>query len=380
MATYVRNPELTVTIGGSTMTDVLEARSQLGFNMKTATATITLRNMPTINPWDTVVISSGSVLGDMATRFTGYFLDYAPQLYEKTVTLSCKGLLARAELYRALTNVDMSSEAANLLIGLADWGHYDEVMVATILFICSLTPGWSPCGEDHPVAIEGTSRLLGTINGGKGFNWSKGSTAMSFIDELDQITGYRTFDTSSGTIVRQQIRTAPSTPNYTFTEGVDISSATISDSTSGASNKVMVTGWNGDKTDREYSASATSTALMIGGSQWYIPTEISSAMIENATESVVVTGSHYWSASYVHGLSCEFVANWQLAELNVRRQTITLETPRADLIEPGMTVLVIAPSRLGTATSGHAYWVQQVDTQYARDGKFSQVLTCLAPH
>jgi hypothetical protein len=289
-------------------------------------------------------------------------------LYENTVRLICKGKLQRCDTYKAMTNVDMSSQAYNEQLDPPEgYGHSDEVMVTTILFIAGLATATDPAAD----GILGTGRTLGSVCGGKGFEWDKGSSALSWIESLEQVTlGYRTFDAMDGTIKRQQISTVPSaTADWTFTEGVDIFRASESETILDTRNEVVVSGWNGDKTERTYTARGTNPWLVgteAGGTatQWYLSQRIDSPMIE---QSDTIGGTA--------GISAREVASWQLAELNRRVERVTLTTPRDDLVQPGQTVAIAAPIRLGIDDVN--YWVQNVDVSADRRGSFSQVLTCL---
>jgi hypothetical protein len=204
----------------------------------------------------------------------------------------------------------------------------------------------------------------------QGFNWEKGESGLSFIEKIEDVgLGWRTFDGMDGTIKRTQISTiAAGSAQFTFTEGVDIYRATESDTVLESRNRVYVEGYNGDKTERTYTAEAANPWLVGSGTnpttQWYFTDNISSPMIETAT-----------SIGGTVGISAREVASWKLAELNRRVQRVILTTPRDDLVEPGDTICVVAPTRLDITSRN--YWVQNVDVSIDRRGKFSQVLTCI---
>ena len=369
MTNIVRYPYIGVTVAGGTLTDVLAARVQAGYDLRVAQAEVICRALPAgAVPWANVTITLGGNAATAAKRFDGYFVEPAYSLLEYTVTLVCKGTLQRAATFEAQTEVDMTSFAVNDPLGLP-YGHKDEVMVSTVLYIVGIAGTFEPSGELAMDGIEGTGRIMGSqIH--NGYNWDKGQNALSFIEKLEEVTlGYRTFDAMDGTIKRQKVSTIPAaTADWTFTEGVDIFRGNASDSVLETRNMVIAEGWNGDKTERTYTAQAANPWLLgSGGSadyQWYLAQKISNAMIESGT---AIGGTA--------GISAREVASWQLAELNRKTDRITLTTPRDDLVEPAQTVCVIAPTRLGAGSAN--YWVQDVDVSVNRDGGFSQVLTLL---
>src|SRR5512143_2632396 len=179
MTNIIRWPYLSVTVAGGTLTDVLAARVQTGYDMRVAQAEVVARSLPAAAvPWGTVEITMGANPATAQKRFSGYFMGAEQQLFEHTVTLVCKGKLQRAETYEAMTDVDMTSKFANQNAGLSTWGHTDEVMVQTILYICGLASQTDPADPQ----IEGTGRLLGSQHI-SGYEWQKGESALSFIEK-----------------------------------------------------------------------------------------------------------------------------------------------------------------------------------------------------
>jgi len=359
MSTTIRTPSLAVTLEGAPLSDVLSARVQAGFNLRVAEAQVTLRALPAgIMPWDEVMIAMGGTAGTAAVRFTGFFVSSKNQLYPKETTLVCKGHLGLAEVLEAQTNVDMATWPG-------DPGHEDEVMISTVLYICGLVPA-----VPAP-AIGGTGQLLGHTSWDWGFEWAKGESGLAFIERLDEVClGWRTYDTFDGTIKRTQITTIPAaSASATFTEHVDIFRATEEMSIIEARNRVVVDGFPGRKEQVEISFTASGGNQFlrtVGGAQWYLTHKFSSPMIEFEKIADKPTG---------YGLSCEEVALWLLTEMNAYSEKVMLVTPRDDVIEPGDTIHLNAPTRLGVHRN---LWVQEVNIEINRQGAFSQVLTCIA--
>lgn len=365
MSTTIRTPSLSVALNGAPLSDVLSARVQTGFNLRVAEAQVVLTAPPSANimPWDEIEITMGGTVGTAAVRFTGFFISYENQLYPKETVLHCKGRLGLAEVLEASTNIDMSTYPGNP-------GHYDQVMVSTVLYICGLAGAWTPSGEDSLPDIGGTGQLLGHTSWDDGFEWRTGESGLSFIERLDEVClGWRTYDTFDGTIKRTQITCIPgASASATFTEHVDIYRATEETSIIGSRNRVVINGFPGrqEQVEISHTAEAENAFLIRDGNQWYLSHSLSSPMIEFQNNADKPAG---------YGLACEEVAHWLLDELNVYSEKVQLTTPRDDVIEPGDTIAIVSPTRLGI--SSRKFWVQEVDLEIGRQGAFSQVLTCI---
>jgi hypothetical protein len=367
----IRTPYLLVTIDGTPVADsVLSARTQLGYNLAVAQGEVSLTELPAgCGPFSTVVISMGAAVGTTAVRFTGYVTQIEHELYPKTVKMTCRGNLQKAETYTAMTDVDMTSYAYYLING-GTFGHHDETMVATVLYIVGLLDD-PISGETVPAEIGGTGLVMGTTaeQGNSAFTWDTGTSGLSYIQKLDAIClGYRTFELADGSIVRQQISALPAvSASATFTEHVDIYRATALDTILEAKNRIKVNGYQKNKTNKvedEVTVTADDTnfwlQILSGGTvQWYVQQAISSGLIEKKL-----------TADAGDGLSCQQVAAWQLAELNVRRLRVNLTTHRDTNIAPGATIAVAAPTRLGITTQN--FWVQEVSCEVNRQNQFTQ--------
>jgi hypothetical protein len=360
MAIY-RQPYVQVTVNATPLTDVLSASVSASINARVATATVEVSGLPAgIVPWDAIVITLGASAATAAVRFTGYFVSAANRLYPKSTTLSCMGKLVLAERYENATQLDMSNAGA---------GATDEVLVSTVLYYCNLAGAWTPA--DAPTAmtgIGGTGKTLGTIARDRAFSWFAGASGLAFIDMLDGVClGYRCYDTFDGTIRRTQITTIPAaTGSATFTEHVDILEATETTTILEASNQVVVTGFAGmtGGAPISYTATGGNPYLVIAGTQRYVTSNLGSATIEKQ-----------YTASAGNGLSCEEVANWLLDERNRYREVVELTTPRDDVIQPGDTISVVAPTRLGI--DARRFWVEGVRVGVDQAGAFTQSFTCL---
>ena len=375
--TYIRKPFAEIKINGTTAGNVLSARTRLGYNLAVAQGEVTLAAPPTgitLAPFAPVTIKLGGTSSTAAVRFTGYITQIDRELYPRSLKLTCRGNLQKAESYTAMTDVDMTGYAGYLLNG-GTYGHHDETIVATILYIVGLLAD-PISGDTVPAAIGGTGLVMGTtvVRGNSAFTWDTGTSALSFIQKLDAVClGYRTFELADGSIVRRQIGALPAlSASATFTEHVDIYRATALDTILEAKNRIKVNGYQKNKTNKvedEVTATADDTnywlQILSGGTvQWYVQQAISSGLIEKKL-----------SSDGGDGLACNTVAAWMLAELNVRRLRVNLTTYRDTNIAPGATIAVNAPTRLGITTQN--LWVQEVGCEINKDNQFVQNLVCI---
>lgn len=358
-----QTPYLQVSVDGTPLTDVLSASVRASLTARVASATVEVTTMPAgILPWSEIVITMGASQATAAVRFTGYFVAPASKLYPKGTTLTCMGKLVKAQIYENPSAVDMSGEGA---------GATDEVLVSTALYKAELSGAWTPA--DAPAAmsgIGGTGKKLGTQARERAFTWFAGASAIAFINLLDVVClGWRTYDAFDGSIKRTLVSTIPAaTAVATFTEHVDILEATDSATILQASNRVIVQGFAGmqGNAPTTYTAEAVNPFLLGGdGTPWYVTSNLGSSTIEKQN-----------TADAGDGLSCEEVANWLLAERNRYREQVELTTPRDDLVEPGDTIAVNAPTRLGIGS--RSFWVESVGCRIDEAGAWSQSFSCIA--
>lgn len=357
-----RQPSLTVTVDGVTLTDVVSASVSLGLSSQVASAEIGVHALPAaLLPWSAVVVTLGATAATAAVRFTGYFIEARQELYPTRIMLACRGKLVLANLHENQTELDLSDGGT---------GATDEVMVSTLLYHAGLSGAWTPA--DAPTAmtgIGGTGKTLGTVAKDAAFTWFAGASPMAFINVLDGVClGYRTYDTFDGTIKRTQLVMIPSiTSVATFTEHVDISAAHETMTIMDVSNRIVVTGFPGldGASPITYTAEASNPFLQIAGVPWYVTSNLGTGVIEKQN-----------TADAGDGLSCEEIANWLLDEKNRYRELVDLTTPRDDLIAPGDTIIVQAPTRLGM--TNRRFWVENLTCSIDESGAFSQTFRCLA--
>lgn len=345
-----RNTSCLVFVGGSQVDNVISASVSLGYDMHFGNAKVVVAGP---NPGGTyfddlsIVVSDGS---QTHTWFSGLLLAVDFDLYPQTVTLNARGRLWQAAQFKLtgdLFGVAQLKDGLFLddLIGAPSGTDQDIVQAA--LAMASL--GGS---------IGGNSRVYGTIAPGE-FAWKENESALSYIQRLDAISGgFRTFETTGGAIFRSQVSSVPGGGiNNTFEEGVDIASGSANKTVLESFNAVRVSGYDvGDFLEpRIFYVSGSG---VIDGTNTFT---FDSKMIERRAES-----------SEGEGMSCEFLANFWLGQLNREIIKLTLVTPRNDDIGPGQVHQINGANRLGTSDQ---LWVQRVDKNYSSSGVISQSIT-----
>jgi hypothetical protein len=214
-------------------------------------------------------------------------------------------------------------------------------------------------------SIGGTGTVMGSV-AREEYVWKQSETLLTYIGRIDAISlGYKTFWNGSD-IVRQQISSRPSgSPDYTFTEGVDISDGNTTRTIREAYNAVRVSGYAvGDYADPRVFYIAESNDFQGGGN----PDRVfpySNPMIERRADS-----------SPGLGMSCESMCNYFLGELNREVVKVSMRTPRDEQFLPAQVHLVQAAGGLADRLNvAEKLWVLRVDGSYAESGAVSQLVS-----
>jgi len=389
MATTVRTTTLAVFVrhaGDTTWTQhagAYAATCSFGFDQRTAEAEVHLTvaaGAPTVTYWDEIRVDMGCTPGHgVATRFEGYLVPLDSGMYPLSGVLHCRGKLYKAAWWRETTvnGKDMSAGGV---------GRADELQVIDVLV---------RCGVPYTAAnIGGTGKALGsviTVGGGDPltpgpFTWGQGESGLAYIERLDEASvpdsaagRYRTFESLAGDVYRIPLSTTPTaTPDFTFTEGVDVLEAAIVRDPDGAGNRVTVLGAPlnistapGIINAMTFTASTPTAPYLPPGlpteadGHAYVATSFTSPMLEKSNTS-----------GGPNVLSCEAVATFLLGEANCVLDTLTFSTPRDDLLGPGQTIHLDSP-RLGITDPAQHYWLQRLEITYDERGQFTQRLTCI---
>jgi len=333
-----RTTNLDASVGGTNLGNAFAARVSLGYDMNYGTCAVDVAgSFPGGGFYDDfdIVVNGEHWFSGILTQ-----VDYT--LYPQVVTLSGRGRLWRAEQARAEGELD--PKTGLLLEELTGGPASDQEIVSSVLDRVGLGLAGG--------SIGGTGVTLGTI-APEEFAWRDTETALSYIQRIDQISlGYRTFESTGGSIFRSQISVFPDGgSDMTFTQGEDIIEAQNSRSVQEAYTAVRVTGYAvGDFLEpRVYVAGSGSNLFAFN-----------SPMIERRDSGS--TGS---------GQTCQAVANYFLDELSRVLVKMRMTTPRNDNIGPGQ-VHSVNSDRLD---HGGPLWVQRVDKEYRADGAIRQTMT-----
>lgn len=337
MSVTVRRPFLKVTVDGIEVADRLSARCAYGYDMRVSEATVVCATKPAwARKWSVVRIEmASSVESSFAQRFEGYLVEFDYALFPRAVSLVCRGYLVKAEMTE---QNDPDGES------FAD--QSDEDQITALLEEVGLG------GVAQNVA--GTGRTLGTV-APDSFVWKQAESALSYVEKLDAVClGYRTFDSMSGTIQRRLITAWPSAyPVATFTEGANIFSGSNQNTVLQIKNRIVCNGYGGA------TATAQQTSPFVPNSG-YVTQTVGSPMVELADGD----GSG--------PLGCDEVALWQLTELNRELYKVRFVTPHDDFVQPGDTIRVVSPDRLGVTAN---FWLQHVEVEVTEAGAFAQTFT-----
>lgn len=378
-------------IGGSVILNDVDVsakvesfRARFGWDMRVSEVDVVFALTPDFADYGSLVIRAGltskdgDTFGPGTQRFNGLAVGqsvqhwpYAPgiagrgwlHLAEQLVVPNDywgDGLLVPPSVRDALPaqylppGVDMSNGA----LGATDWAQ-----VVSILSYAGITTRI----EDYPADIGGFAALLGTqVRSLEQFVWTRGQSGLSYIESLDEIMGYRTFDTPYGWIRRESVSNLVPTFSsvaYTLNENTDIlAGGSITRDYGMVRNRVNVAGWDPGGGGNVYSA--IGAALPLPPGQATVTEYRSSPLIEKTL-----------AADVGEGLSCEQVANFWLAELQYPMFEISnLPTWRDDPFKPGDVIYINCPHLLGV---NQAMTLKHVEVEVTAS-TFTQYLTLRA--
>jgi hypothetical protein len=366
LANVVCNAVLRVWIDGREVTNRLSARAKYGLDLRVAEAEIAVPVVPTwavkYNPTtgrgSIVTIVMGPSPSQAYHRFQGFYTGPKRVLWPRGAVLLCRGLLERARSFQCATEdgLDMSNDGA---------GATDQTQAGAVLDACGLTAA-AVGALGGTRAIGGTGVLMGTVS--DDFTWRERESGLAYIERLDEISvdsngHYRTFETFGGTIVRTFLNTIPTTtPSLTFTEGVDIATADAEESGMERQNRCIVTGYGPTPETAAYAVTEEA------GAAAYIPDTYSNNMIEKDL-----------AADAGDGIAAKTVSDFRYSQRNRDLVKLNFSTPRGDMLGPGQTIRVQGAGgvedRLAVAMN---FWVQHVECEVSKQGKFRQYGQVLA--
>jgi hypothetical protein len=328
-------------MGSQLLPQVLSLRVVFGLDIRVSECYVTVPTLPSwIRKWDPVMVAAGPDPAHLYWRFGGYYLHNRRTLDPIGCELVCYGPLVRARV--TVNNTEGGTDMAN-----SPTGRTDEAVVELALDNSGLTTAeLARLGMGR--FIQGTGKTLGTVAwdvDDLGFPTGplacrQGESWMAYVERLEEVTlGYRTFEAPSGYIVRTLAKPIPSsTAAHSFTEGVDIFSADLTEEILQIKNKVIATGYdiNDGGGPFTYTASQESPHLRApDGSALYVPQDIPNSMMEKST-----------SAEAGDGISCQEVGLWRLEVGNREDRRLRYTTPSGEILFPQQTVAIASPNRL----------------------------------
>lgn len=201
---------------------------------------------------------------------------------------------------------------------------------------------------NYSVDEDGTT--LGTV---QAVSLSGGTPTWDLINQIDQVFGYRTFDTNDGFVRRMRISGLPaSTAAFSFTQGTNI--------------------YRIDR--RQGSVDEIANRVNVYGlpsvSGWPVTRESVNTLVPNPPQFI----AHDFRSELIETSAVgSAVALRIIGEVNGLPDEITLETWGHPFINPGMTVSVqSAQVGLSSATN---YWVKHVSHQFDASGFYTRI-TC----
>ncbi len=229
----VVNPVMRVHVGNTVIADVVGFSVSLGRISKVSRATIRCAT-PHGRRGDQVLIH-GNVNFGVDYLFAGVLETVSDEYFPGEWTLECFGK------YRRMAR---------------SWPNTEEYtgQTAAAMIVNMVEKRGLPAHS-----IQGTGWVLGTV---RPVLLRPGDTFSQWIDTLDEIDGYATYENDAGVIVRRDHDpVATGTPRWTVQEGVDIKAFRRNEDLQGIRNHVIVTGLAYDAVEIGAEASDTSAAL-----------------------------------------------------------------------------------------------------------------------
>jgi hypothetical protein len=287
------------------------------------------------NEEDDIDVVAGT--SNVEVRFVGKVRRFRPTAFPKSIEMLAMGTLAYA----------------------AEWAQHEEILFdevfpsgATDQDIVQWALGFVPGVTFTAGNIGGTGITLG-VSAPEAFNWSPGTSAWSYIQQLDRATLYRTYQAHDGTIYRVQMIGHPNeTPSFTLTDADVLDGSTSSRNTEQTRNAAVVRGHDYGRGEgpvlglalgvNDFQGDATDPALRH-------PEEFSSDLIEDGNDE---DGGPAGET----GLNAQDIADTILNDVNKEFVEASIRTWRDDIHGPGMTAL-LEGTQARLALEG-PFWVQ----------------------
>jgi hypothetical protein len=306
----VRRVTCAVTFADVELTDVLSARGQVVADSGWPSCSVFVTAKPSVgNEDDGIQVLAGA--GNDEIRFQGVVRRFRPSAFPKAIELVCSGTLAYAN----------------------DWVPQEDLLFDQV-------PGVTYISGD----IDGTGIILGS-EAPEAFDWKAGTTAWTYIQQVDRASLYRTYQDHLGAIRRVKMIGHPNTAeDFTLAPEDMLDGASGSRNTEQTRNNVRVHGH--DFGDSLGPVSAEFTAAPIPGvpDRWE---NFSSDLIESGVDD-----DGTWDGA--GGLRADDIAAQVLPDVDKEFVEASIPSWHDELHGPGLTCLLDALERLAI---GEPMWV-----------------------
>jgi len=346
----VRQVSLQVTFAGVVLDNVIQARGEVSADSGWPTCSVFVTaKPPTGNEEDDITVVAGA--GNNVVRFTGKVRRFRPSGFPKSIEMVCSGTLAYAAEWVPPEDI--------LFDDIWPSGATDQQLVQWVL---DQVPGigYDASNIAGTGTVIGTEPLALTAFDWKGStdpyqvanNYTSGTSAWAYIQQIDRATLYRTYQARDGTIYRVQMIGHPdNTADFTLGPQDMLDGASGSRDTERTRNFVVVLGHDyGDGHGPIYGTAAGSNDFQGDAnnpSQRH--TELfQSPLIESGLDGI----DDAWDGR--DGLRADDIAAMILPDVNKEFVEASIPSWRDDTHGPGMTCLLDALDRLAI---GEPMWV-----------------------
>ena len=295
----VVTPTLGVNLDGVGIFDVLSVSTSVGRNTRFATATVNCAvRQGSRGQWVEIFGGAG---GEVVALFKGQLETVSDSYYPGQATLSCVGTLKR--LTRQWEHLEEYT------------GQTDSAMIVNFLEkrngLHSIEASGLILGERQPLLVQ------------------PGETFIQWVDEVDEVAGYRTYDRHDGAVYRRRDDPiAVGSVSTTLSEGDRILSIRTVENYDAIRNRIIVTGlpFSGFQVYSEVeSASGELDTMMPGTAPNYNVHTIDSDLIETVAYA-------------------DAIAARALSDLNRLQKALEVTVPFDPTLVVDDTVHVVAPS------------------------------------
>jgi len=345
----VRQVTCEVRVNDVLLTDVISAKGEVQVDGGWPTCSVVVRDSPvSAGATDAhLTVDAGATVTTLVTRFNGRLRKIKPTGFPRGIELSCMGTLAYANEWAP----DLDLEFEDLFPD----GATDQELVAHALnMVPQLGSGFS-AGD-----FSGRGVVLG-LEMPEAFNWNKGTSAWSRIQEIDKATLYRTYQTRDGSIKRVKMIGHPnSTPDFTLGPADCLEGSVGSRDTERTRNAAVVEGVNYAKDGPARGFAYGANAFQGSGDDptTRYPSKYSSNLIENGLDPDDDPLDNL-------GLDAMVIAAEILPDVNKEFVEATIPSWRDDVHGPGLTCLLDMLDRLKI---GEPMWVVRYQWEVTEKG------------